>query len=182
MIVEDPHAFICPGYIIRAASAGWEHGGAASLRHRVFVEEQGLFAPHDRDAIDQRAITLVALSTIASEADEVVGTVRLHAARRGAWWGSRLAVAPGCRRVGPLGTELIRLAVGTAMARGCGTFLAHVQARNIPLFRRIGWEVEEEVSLHGAPHARMRALLPRFTPVEDPCAGRLALARRRRAS
>lgn len=182
MIVEDPHQFICPGYIIREATAGWEHGGAASLRHRVFVEEQGLFETHDRDAIDQQAITLVALSTCAAEADEVVGTVRLHQPQPGLWWGSRLAVAPGYRSVGALGSELIRLAVGTARARGCETFLAHVQARNAVLFRRIGWDLEEEVTLHGAPHARMRARLERFPPAPDPAAGRLALARRRRAA
>lgn len=179
MIVEDPHAFICPGYIIRAAGEGWEHGGAASLRHRVFVEEQKLFTPHDRDATDQTATTLVALSTLAAEADEVVGTVRLHEAEPGVWWGSRLAVAPEYRRVGPLGTELIRLAVGTARARGAVRFLAHVQARNVPLFRRIGWDVAAQIELHGAPHARMEARLPRFAPVADPGAGRLAPARRR---
>ena len=182
MIVEDPHQFVCPGYVVRMATAGWEHGGAASLRHRVFVEEQKLFAPHDRDEIDRGAVTLVALSTCAAELDEVVGTVRLHQAEPGVWWGSRLAVDPAYRSVGVLGAELIRLAVGTARARGCRTFLAHVQARNVVLFRRLGWDVEAELELHAAPHARMRARMERFPPVAAPEAGRLALARRKRAA
>lgn len=180
MIVEDPHQFHCPGYMVRLAAEGWEHGGAASLRHRVFVEEQRLFPRHDRDDVDRQAEVLVALSTYAAELDAVVGTVRLHSPRPGEWWGSRLAVDPAFRRVGALGAELIRLAVGTARARGAECFFAHVQARNGPLFRRLGWEVEEEIALHGAPHLRMRAILTRFEPVENPAAGRLALARRGR--
>ena len=75
------------------------------------------------------------------------------------------------RQVGRLGTELIRLAVSTANARGCQTFLAHVQMQNVPLFRRLHWQVLDEVDLHGVRHARMQADLAAYPPCVDPVQG-----------
>lgn len=174
----DHSAFLSPDFLIRAASAPWELRGAATLRRRIFCDEQRLFADHDRDAIDDVALPLVAISTLRAEPDEVVGTVRIHEPEPGLWWGSRLAVAASHRRVGRLGAELIRLAVSTANGRGCHTFLAYVQAQNVPLFRRLRWSVEGEVMLHGAPHMRMRADLAAYPPIADPFLGWSARARR----
>ncbi|MBP0615671.1 MSMEG_0567/Sll0786 family nitrogen starvation N-acetyltransferase [Jiella mangrovi] len=178
MSAIDHSVFHSPGYFIRAAMASWEKAGAARLRHRVFVEEQGLFPVHDRDKIDKDCTSLVALSTYAHEADEVVGTVRIHEEAPGLWWGSRLAVDSRFRHVGRLGRELIRLAVSTANGRGCRSFSAHVQAQNVPMFEALHWRVEEEIVLHGMPHARMRADLAAYPPITDPEAGFLALAKR----
>ncbi|WP_417410346.1 MSMEG_0567/Sll0786 family nitrogen starvation N-acetyltransferase [Hoeflea sp.] len=178
MIIERPGAFITPEFLIRLATASWEIGGAASLRHRTFVTEQGIFTGHDRDAIDRTALPLVAVSTMASEADEVVGTVRIHEDTPGVWWGSRLAVAPDYRRVGRLGAELIRLAVGTAHARGCTTFLAHVQMQNVALFEKLHWQSLGQHDLHGHPHMKMQADLAAYPPVIDPARGWMALTRR----
>lgn len=171
MIELEPSQFLSPGYYIRAASSAWETQGAAALRQRVFVDEQQIFRDHDRDEIDSRATHLVALSTYAHEADSVVGTVRLHEDTPGLWWGSRLAVDREFRQVGRLGAELIRLAVSTAHARGCHTFLAHVQRQNVPLFRRMRWAILEEIDLHGVPHARMQADLSYYPPCDDPVFG-----------
>ncbi|MEY8880164.1 MSMEG_0567/Sll0786 family nitrogen starvation N-acetyltransferase [Donghicola sp. XS_ASV15] len=171
MIELDPKEYHSPGYYIRAASKRFEAEGAQALRHRVFVEEQGIFADHDRDGIDLIATHLVALSTLAHEADQVVGTVRIHEERPGHWWGSRLAVDSGFRNVGRLGAELIRLAVCTANARGCVRFHAHVQMQNVVLFRRLHWHPLEEVSLHGAAHMKMEADLAHYPPCADPVAG-----------
>ena len=171
MIEVEPRQFQCPGYYIRAASTPFEARGAAALRHRVFVTEQRIFDGHDRDAIDLVATHLVALSTYASEADEIVGTVRIHEEAPGLWWGSRLAVDRDFRAISRLGVELIRLAVRTARARGCKTFLAHVQMQNVPMFRRLHWQDIEEVSLHGVPHMRMRADLAAYPPCPDPVVG-----------
>ncbi|WP_019953930.1 MSMEG_0567/Sll0786 family nitrogen starvation N-acetyltransferase [Yoonia vestfoldensis] len=178
MIIERPEAFVTPEFLIRLATESWEIGGAASLRHRTFVAEQGIFAGHDRDAIDRTALPLVAVSTMASEADEVVGTVRIHEDSPGIWWGSRLAVAPDYRRVGRLGAELIRLAVGTAHARGCTAFLAHVQMQNVALFEKLKWRSLGEHDLHGHPHMQMQADLAAYPPVIDPARGWMALTRR----
>ena len=178
MIIERPAAFVAPEFLIRLATESWEIGGAASLRHRTFVTEQAIFADHDRDAIDRTALPLVAVSTMASEADEVVGTVRIHEDAPGVWWGSRLAVAPEYRRVGRLGAELIRLAVGTAHAHGCKTFLAHVQMQNVPLFEKMNWRSLGGQDLHGHPHMRMQADLAAYPPVINPARGWMALTRR----
>lgn len=171
MIELEPRQFHCPGYYIRAASTPFEARGAADLRHRVFVDEQKIFRDHDRDEIDLIATHLVALSTYAHEADQIVGTVRIHEEAPGLWWGSRLAVDSDFRAIGRLGAELIRLAVSTANARGCTRFLAHVQKQNVPLFRRLRWSVLDEIDLHGVPHARMQADLAAYPPCADPVAG-----------
>jgi putative N-acetyltransferase (TIGR04045 family) len=178
MIIERPAAFVTPEFLIRLATQSWEIGGAASLRHRTFVTEQKLFADHDRDAIDRTALPLVAVSTMASEADEVVGTVRIHEECPGIWWGGRLAVAPDYRRVGRLGAELIRLAVGTAHARGCTAFFAHVQMQNVVLFENLNWQSIGQQYLHGHPHMKMQADLAAYPAVTDPARGWMALTRR----
>ena len=129
----------------------------------------------DRDATDDVAIPIVALSSFAVVSQEVVGTVRIHRAEPGVWWGSRLAVAGAYRRVSALGTSLIRLAVSSAHARGCKCFYAHVQAQNAPLFHRLGWTTLDEKFLHGHPHHFMQADLGRYPPIADAEVGFLSL-------
>ncbi|MEM8871200.1 MAG: MSMEG_0567/Sll0786 family nitrogen starvation N-acetyltransferase [Pseudomonadota bacterium] len=181
MIIEKPAAFITPEFLIRQATLPWEIGGAASLRHCTFVTEQKIFDRHDRDEIDKHALPLVAVSTLAAEADEVVGTVRIHDSEPQVWWGSRLAVSPSYRRVGRLGAELIRLAVGTAHARGATAFYAYVQMQNVPMFEMLSWTSIEQRQLHGHPHMKMWADLAAYPPVADPERGWMALTRRRAA-
>lgn len=177
MIFEPFQAFTACEFQIKFATEDWERSGAACLRHHVFCKEQRLFED-DRDAIDDTAIAIVALSLLGVAADEVVGTVRIHEAEPGLWWGSRLAVCPRHRRVGALGTSLIQLAVSAAHARGCTRFLAHVQEQNVPLFRRLNWTTLAEVTLHGHPHHRMEANLAAYPPFMTPEIGFLALPKR----
>ncbi len=181
MIIEKPDAFVTPEFLIRQATEAWEIGGAASLRHRTFVTEQRIFDDHDRDVIDHHALPLVAVSTMASEADEVVGTVRIHETDPDVWWGSRLAVAPEYRRVGRLGAELIRLAVGTAHGRGCKLFLAFVQMQNVPLFEKLNWRPLGQRDLHGYPHMKMQADLASYPPIMNPARGWMTLTGKRAA-
>ncbi|SNB73013.1 putative N-acetyltransferase, MSMEG_0567 N-terminal domain family [Arboricoccus pini] len=147
-------------YRVKLATLPEECQGAAALRRQVFCQEQGLFADDDRDAIDAIALPIVALD----EAGVVVGTVRIHSSEPGLWWGSRLCVHPDHRRAGPLGAALIRLAVSTAHARGSTRFLAHVQRRNVVLFRRLHWQSQGEVLLHDHPHHLMQADLDFYPP------------------
>ena len=123
----------------------------------MFCVEQGLFAGDDLDAIDARAQTLVALSSLGGMPDQLVGAVRIHAAEDGIWWGSRLAVHAAFRSHGRIGATLIRLAVCSAHARGCRVFLAHVQSQNVPLFEKLRWAALKEETLHGRPHHLMQA-------------------------
>lgn len=174
----DHSSFISPEFIIRAATENWELAGAARLRHQVFVTEQQIFVKNDHDAIDETAIPLVAIGTLAAEPADVVGTVRIHQPSSGVWWGSRLAVAAEYRRVGRLGAELIRLAVSTANGFGCHEFNAHVQLQNVPLFRRLHWEPVAEVDLHGVPHMHMLASLTHYPAICNPATGWLSRARR----
>lgn len=170
-------AFLPSGYQVKFATEAWERRGAAALRREVFCKEQGIFKTDDRDAIDETAIPIVAVSLLGIAPGEVAGTVRINQASPGIWWGSRLAVAVAYRRAGALGTSLIRLAVGSAHARGATEFYAHVQAQNVPLFRHLQWDRLEEVELHGHPHALMRADLAAYPPIEAAETGFMALAR-----
>ncbi len=182
MSIHRPRAFLSPDFIIRAASQTWELDGVRELRRKVFVDEQQIFVGHDRDAIDDIAMPLAAISTFASEADQVVGTVRIHEESPRIWRGSRLAVADSHRRMGRLGAELIRLAVSTAHGRGCDRFLAQVQMQNVKLFQRLHWTALNEIEVHGVPHMEMEADLAAYPPITDPMAGWKALSTRRRVS
>ncbi len=114
MMFDPVPPFVSSAFSVKFATEAWERRGAAALRRQVFCVEQGLFGEDDRDALDEVAIPIVALSSYTVAADAVVGTVRIHEAERGIWWGSRLAVAADHRRVGALGASLIRLAVSSA--------------------------------------------------------------------
>ncbi len=178
MMADAFHPFAACHFRLKQASEPWERQGAAALRRRVFCEEQRIFAGDDCDALDATAIHLVALSSVAVLVDEVVGTVRIHQTEPGLWSGSRLAVESRYRRVGVLGTALIRLAVCSATTLGCLRFTAHVQAQNELLFRRLGWHRLAAVELHGVPHVHMQADLAAYPPLADAPDGFHALVRK----
>ena len=159
-------------YLVREAAQQWERDEAMALRRAVFCIEQGIFVRDDRDAVDDHAQLLVAMSCAAGMPEQVVGTVRIHRGEAdGEWWGSRLAVHPAFRSQGHLGVTLIRLAVSRANALGCKRFFAQVQMQNVPLFRKLGWQLLEETGVHGRPHARMQAELGWYPPCHDPVSG-----------
>ncbi|MDM0042579.1 GNAT family N-acetyltransferase [Variovorax sp. J22G21] len=164
-------------FLVREAAQAWERDGAYVLRRAVFCIEQGIFTGDDRDAIDDTAQLLVAMSCIGGMPDQVVGTVRIHSPAPGLWWGSRLAVHPAFRSQGHLGATLIRLAVSRAHAQGCETFLAHVQSQNVPLFRKLGWHSLGELAIHGRAHTEMQADLGRYPPCHDAVSGFVSRAR-----
>jgi putative N-acetyltransferase (TIGR04045 family) len=175
----DPFpAFLPAEYRVKFATEAWERREAAALRRRVFCDEQGIFLGDDRDDIDDIAIPIVVTSLFGVAAHDVVGTVRIHQAEPGIWWGSRLAVESDYRRIGALGTSLIRLAVSSAHARGCRRFFAHVQSQNALLFQRLHWASRGETEFHGRPHHFMEAELAHYPPIADPETGFLSLPKR----
>lgn len=178
MIFEPVRPFVPGGYQVKWASDRFEVAGAMALRREVFCDEQGIFEGSDRDAIDDVATPLVALTSYVVSTDAVVGTVRIHEEEPGVWWGSRLAVSAAHRRVGALGASLIRLAVSSAHAKGCRRFFAHVQSQNGPLFQRLRWRTLGEIELCGRPHLKMEADLDFYPPFRTPEVGFLALTRR----
>ncbi len=167
LLIRPAHT--APAVRIKLATSDAERDAALRLRHTVFCVEQGLFDGDDVDAIDASALTLVAIGGAA--ADEVVGTVRIHRAADGAWWGSRLAVARSARRQAAVGSGLIRLAVGTAHALGCRTFLAHVQQQNVAMFEQLHWCSLGALELHGRGHQLMQADLACYPPIADGASG-----------
>jgi putative N-acetyltransferase (TIGR04045 family) len=160
---------------IKWTTLDWEADQAFRLRRAVFCIEQGIFVGDDRDDIDRHAQQLVAVSCVAGLPDQVVGTVRIHCDHERVWFGSRLAVHAAFRRYGKIGATLIRLAVSSAHALGCDTFLAHVQSQNVPLFQAMHWDVLAEETLLGRPHHLMQAQLDAYPPCETPQAGFVTL-------
>lgn len=152
---------------IKLATGTLEVGSTLALRRAVFCEEQQIFQGDDIDVIDAVALPIAAILSIPGAADEVVGTVRIHQPEPGLWYGSRLAVAKHARRIGSVGSGLIKLAVSTANARGCHTFLAQVQAQNVPLFERLHWYSLQEMDIHGRPHHLMQADLAHYPAIHD---------------
>lgn len=170
-VAEPLVAYAPVGFLVREAAQAWERDEAHALRRAVFCIEQGIFVGDDRDAIDDGAQLLVAMSCVGGMPDQVVGTVRIHEASPGLWWGSRLAVHPAFRSQGHLGATLIRLAVTRAHAQGCGTFLAHVQSQNVPLFHKLHWRSLSELAIHGRAHTEMQADLAFYPPCHDAVSG-----------
>ncbi|MBW9053617.1 MSMEG_0567/Sll0786 family nitrogen starvation N-acetyltransferase [Rhizobium mesosinicum] len=178
MMLEPFSPYRASEFQVKFSTSEWERQEAHALRRAVFCEEQKIFESDDRDAIDDHAIPIVALSMMGVAADRVVGTVRIHQEEPGLWWGSRLAVHADFRKIGALGATLIRLAVSSANAMGCHTFLANVQVQNGLLFRRLHWDVIEEFEVYGKPHLRMKADLAWYPPCPTPETGLVALARK----
>ena len=176
MISDSFSPFAACHFRIKYATERWELEGAAALRRQVFCDEQKIFDTDDRDETDDTAIHLVALSTMAVLADEVVGTVRIHENEPGIWYGSRLAVDRRYRRVGALGAALIKLAVCSANSIGCTRFYGNIQAANELLFRRLSWDRVAEIDLHGQPHVLMQADLAAYPPLANAPEGFHALA------
>jgi putative N-acetyltransferase (TIGR04045 family) len=156
---------------IKWTTLPWEADEAFRLRRAVFCIEQGIFVGDDRDEIDERAQQLVAVSCIAGMPEQVVGTVRIHREEPGVWFGSRLAVHAAFRRHGKIGATLIRLAVTSAHALGCETFLAHVQSQNVPLFQALHWDALSQEMLLGRSHHLMQAQLDHYPPCLTPRGG-----------
>jgi putative N-acetyltransferase (TIGR04045 family) len=171
---ELPLNFSPCEFRVKWVDCDWERRQAHALRREVFCDEQGVFTSDDSDALDAEARLIVALACVAGIADAVVGTVRIHERSPGEWWGSRLAVARSFRSHGRLGATLIRLAVCSAHSQGCARFFAHVQAQNVPLFRRLHWQALREIDLHGRGHSLMQADLSHYPPYATPYAGFVA--------
>jgi putative N-acetyltransferase (TIGR04045 family) len=134
-----------------------------SLRHSIFVEEQGVFATSDVDDLDA-----IAYPIIASKDSDVVGIVRIYESEPRLWYGGRLGVHPDHRRAAQVGKGLIYKAVTTANTWGCDRFLATVQLQNVRFFQRLHWNSLEELDLCGLTHHLMEADLNYYPPSAEP--------------
>jgi putative N-acetyltransferase (TIGR04045 family) len=162
VIFEAVRPFRCGDVAFKLATEAWELRAYHALRRRIFCDEQRLFQRDDRDLVDERATAIVAVAGTAGIPDEVAGVVRIWEEGTGEWFGGRLGTHPAHRHNGSIGAGLVRLAVRTACRRGCVRFRATVQARNVKLFERLGWNVVDHVVAYGIPHASMQADLSRY--------------------
>jgi putative N-acetyltransferase (TIGR04045 family) len=176
MMCDLPHDYLPSEFRVKWVTLPWEAEQAHRLRQAVFCDEQKIFRDHDRDAVDEHAQLIVAVSCLAGFPDQVLGTVRIHDEGDGLWFGSRLAVDAAWRSHARLGMTLIRLAVSSAHALGCRVFRAHVQSQNVRLFERLDWHALHEESLLGRPHVLMQADLASYPPCYSPRTGFAGLA------
>jgi putative N-acetyltransferase (TIGR04045 family) len=138
----------------RAARTDDELAAHYAVRHRVFVEEQGVFPGSDRDRHDIEPSTVHVVGLVGGV---VGGAVRLFPLDRSSrqWQGDRLAVLRGYRTQG-LGAPLVRHAVWLAGTSGGTVMVAHIQLPNVAFFQRLGWECDGVVETYaGLPHQPM---------------------------
>jgi putative N-acetyltransferase (TIGR04045 family) len=162
MILETVVPFRSRDVGFKLALDGWEVSAYHRLRRRIFCDEQRLFEGDDRDAIDDVALPIVAVTRVAGIPDDVVGVVRVWEETPSVWWGGRLGTHSDHRRNGTIGPGLVRLAVRSACRRGCSVFRATVQRPNVPLFERLRWTVVGDATVCGLPHALMEADLDHY--------------------
>ena len=74
-------------------------------------------------------------------------------------------------------------AIGQSLAimHGCTLFLAHVQLRNVPLFKKLNWYEVESLKIHGQTHMKMKANLTAFSSVSNPKRGWITSTKKRAA-
>lgn len=124
-----------------------------ALRSAVFVEEQGVPAALEHDALDAIATHLVL-----DDGGVIVGTCRL-VSRDGVTRLGRMAVARGRRGEG-LGAALLAFAHEVAAAEGSGAMELHAQLTARPFYERSGYAaVGAGYEEAGIPHVTMRRSL-----------------------
>lgn len=141
-----------PGLVVRPMRNTEELDAALSLRHQVFVLEQGIVAETDQDGQDRMALHLGAW-----RGGELAGVLRLLPEEQGQGLLrlGRLAVLPGQRGQG-VASELLTQARKQALRRGADKLTASVQKDNVPLFARLGWtEQGQPFAVHGWEHQEM---------------------------
>ncbi|HMI34955.1 MAG TPA: MSMEG_0567/Sll0786 family nitrogen starvation N-acetyltransferase [Propionibacteriaceae bacterium] len=145
--------------VCRQVASAAELADHFAIRHRIFVDEQAIFAQSDVDLHDRDAS---AVALIGYCDGVVAGTVRLFALdpANGIWQGDRLAVLAPYRTRG-LGAPLVRCAVATAAVLGGRLMSAHIQLANVRFFQRLGWEGSGEREIYaGLVHQPMSIELP----------------------
>ncbi len=158
--------------IVDAAGDPTRTAAYRRLRAAAFVDEQALFARHDRDHHDEDVRTKVLVAVGADGA--VLGGVRVHPAVAegqglGWWQGSRLVCAPGSRPTqrAVIGAALVRAACAVALNAGALRFDAQVQERMETFFARLGWTRVRDLVVAGRPHVLMRFPIDRIAQLAE---------------
>ncbi len=108
---------------------------ASPLRHAVFVQEQGIPAEIEADALDALALHAVATNRFGM----AVGTGRAVFAEDGSARIGRMAVLASVRGAG-VGAALLAALVGGCQARGAREVMLHAQADAVAFYRQHGFQ------------------------------------------
>lgn len=128
---------------------------AAAIRHSVFVEEQGVPAEIEQDALDGSARHVVARNRLG----QAIGTGRL--VRQDASLGKigRMAVLPTVRGAS-VGTQLLAALQEEAMAMGLREVVLHAQSPVLGFYEQMGFKVcSDPFDEAGIEHRQMRRRL-----------------------
>lgn len=143
--------------MVTLEEGGWSplRAAAAPLRHAVFVEEQGVPAEIEQDALDVQAHHVVARNRLG----QAVATGRLVTLDDQRGKIGRMAVMPTVRG-GAVGHAVLRGLCEAARLRGLCEVVLHAQSPVIGFYRRAGFELASEpFEEAGIEHRLMRLQL-----------------------
>jgi predicted GNAT family N-acyltransferase len=125
-----------------------------AIRHEVFVREQGVPEPTDRDGLDSLCVHWLAF-----EGERAIGTARLRFVEGGRGKAERVAVLVDQRGRG-VGAALLAALEAEALVKGCSEVVLHAQVSTIPFYERLGFVAEgDPFDEAGIPHRLMRRTL-----------------------
>lgn len=157
-------------YQFKLATTPEEIAAYFTLRHAIFVEEQGMFQSSDVDHLDDIAYPIIAIAPSSyPDIQQVIGVVRIYEPEPGLWYGGRLGTHADYRKGWKIGKGLITKAVTTANAWGCDQFLATVQLQNVRFFQRLHWTSQQEINIRDRPHHLMEADLRYYPANHELC-------------
>lgn len=138
---------------VRRAKDG-ELDHCLTIRHRVFVEEQGIPESIELDGLDSLCVHWLAF-----EGERAIGTARLRFVEGGRARAERVAVLPDQRARG-VGAALLAAIEAEALLRGCTDVVVHAQVPTVPFYQQLGFEIDgDEFEEAGIPHREMHRRL-----------------------
>jgi len=136
----------------------WQEASKAAfaIRHKVFIEEQGVPEDLELDEFDPLAI-----HALAFEGSECVGTGRLVNIGEQIGQIGRMAVLPGFRNNG-FGRAILEKLMDQARVEGIVRLMIHSQVTAIPFYEKQGFQIQGDIyDEAGIPHRNMIHLLPK---------------------
>lgn len=139
--------------MVQVSTGPWSQwsGAASSLRHQVFVAEQGIPADLACDAADEGALHAVARNRLGLP----LAAGRLLPAQAGQGRIGRMAVIRGLRGAG-VGQRVLSALEASAAQRGDTTVMLHAQASAVGFYLQAGYQARgEPFSEAGIEHQEM---------------------------
>jgi len=136
----------------------WQEASKAAfaIRHKVFIEEQGVPEDLELDELDP-----LAMHALAFQDSKCVGTGRLVNIGGQNGQIDRMAVLPRFRNQG-FGRGILRKLMAHAQSEGMVSLILHSQVSAIPFYEKQGFQIQGNVYDEvGIPHRNMIHLLPK---------------------